>query len=251
LRSKPEYWIINSDIYLEIVSKNEQNFYCDDKYENKDLSAIYTYIFKNKNFFYKKQLPVTKIENSTDENMIIDYINLENFEKLVNDKQYCEFVKLLEKEFFFQIDYTNKTFFDITIVSHIYNFTLKSFESKYAENIIDLNPLNNLTFQIRLQNFILFFSYVNYSKEIDYLWSYKPEIKVNNSLISTNVKKYSLRLNKVNEEELDQLFIQNQIKILSLQEQINKNKNLPRNKEFLDYLKNNKVQINLKFIWLF
>lgn len=243
LRSKPEYWILNSEIYLEIILKNDQNFYYDDKYENKDLSAIYTYIFKNNNFFYKKQIPVTKIENSTDENMIYDLINEENFEKLVNDTQYCEFVKLLEKESFFQIDYTNKTLFDVKIIPNIYKFTMKSFEMKYSHILIDVNPLNTQSIQIRLQNFILFFSYAHYDKELDYLWTYKSETKVNPSLVSTNVKKYSLRLNKVNEEELDQIFIQNQIKMLTLHEELNKNKNLSRNKEFLEYLKENKVKL--------
>ena len=97
---------------------------------------------------------------------------------------------------------------------------------------------NKLSLDIRVQNFILFFSHIEYSEQISILWKQKVE---NNILQTANSKKYNLRLSKFNENELDDLYIQKQIKMFETIEKINDAKNKPLVKNFLNYLKENNV----------
>lgn len=231
LRSRPDYWIINSEVYLDIISKNGKIYYSDDKYINKDLVAIYNFIYKNS---FKK---ITSSSQTT-AHEINDYLNDENYpiEKLVNDADYCKFLNLLERDSCLEIDESKKLLYDINILPLIFKFILSKYSEELNKNFSSDYDLN--LFQVKIQNFILFFSYIEYNESLASLWIQKPE----NLPINPNAKKYRLRLSKINEEELDKIYLENQIKIFNLQEKINHFKNTKLVVEFFQFLKQNNTR---------
>lgn len=215
IRVRPDYWIVNSEIYLELVSKIE-GYYYDDKHINKDLIAVYNYIYMNN---FKKKLS-NKCENK-DEN---------NNNSLTNDPKYYNFINMIERDSCFDIDYTNKFLFDISIIHLIYKFLVNE-----NENVIKTSKINNI--ETRIQNFILFFSNVEYAHEIAILWSNEKEKTASLNILKPLGKKYNLRVAKYNEEEAERLYIENQIKILTIEENIMKIRNYEKTQKFFFFFK--------------
>jgi hypothetical protein len=241
LRVKPDYWIINSEVYLDMMANNSALYY-DDKYENKDLTAIYNFIYqKQKDSIYNSEKGLGT-EISVEENAfkryfkiniitdIQDYIcSNENISQIFYHPEYPRFIKFIEKDLFYEINETNKSIFDPSIVYHIYNYFSRKYE-KFISNKIN---------QINLQNLILFFSLVEYDSSLDYIWNGKNDQKSNN--ISQASKKYSLRLSRISEEEIEKNYISDQIKIFQINELITSLKQREKILDFIKYLEKNNV----------
>jgi hypothetical protein len=232
LRTIPEYWIINSEVYLNILSK-EQKYY-DEKFINKDLIAIYNYIHNN-NFMILKNdgtMEQTTLIESEVNNYLGDNFNLETF---INDGDYLKFVELVENESYMDIDITRKTIFDVTLIPHIYRYFT---QNKYKVKISELQKGCNFSLEerhLRIQNFIMYFSLVEYTLPAF------TNPRTERRQVNGQIKKYGLRKNKFNEEELEQQYLDNQIKILNLNERINSIKNSKIIQDFFSYLRENKV----------
>lgn len=233
LKTRPEYWIINSQIYLETIS-GCGNYYFDDKYENKDLTAIYTYAYCN-NFKRQEQVQSDNGNIMAEDIPVNNYINAEDITQLISDPEYLGFVQTVERESFFDIDPTSKTLYDFSIIPQIYKFV----RQKYENRLKDFHNFD--TIFIKIQNIVLFYSHASYDKVISILWENKQEVSLVGPLINPASKKYRLRVNKVNEEEMERVYIQNQIKLLELEEDLSKHRNLQQIKEFLNFLKLNNV----------
>jgi hypothetical protein len=227
LRSKPFYWIINSEIYLEIIAKDYETsrFYHDDNYINKDLIAIYNYIYLGG--IRVDRSGISGLPSTTDP----DFEILNLFDKdtsFTKDPLYVEFIELLQSCDYINIDPSKKTIYDMSVIPCLYNYML-------------ISKNNNIN-TTKLQNLLLWFSYVSYSIEIDALWAaVNTKTETENIFQNPNSKKYNLRLSKLNEQEMDEMYIQKQIKIFELQERIAALKGSERVKDFLIYLKTNKV----------
>jgi hypothetical protein len=250
LRTKPDYWIINSEVYLDIMANNFSLYY-DDKYENKDLTAIYNFIYQQK----QKDISINKekdfdVEVSVEESAFKryfkldnkgethgpDHINKINFE-ILKDPNYPKFIKFLENDLFYEINETNKTIFDTSITHHIYNYFFTKNRDLLSDKIKQMN----------LQNLILFFSHVEYDCFLEYLWNSKNDAKTKNSHSHVS-KKYSLRLSRVNEEEMEKSYISDQIKIFQINESIANLKQCKEIGDFINYLQKNSVR---KFYYIF
>jgi len=260
LRSRPDYWIINSEIYLEIIAKNEiYSTYSNDKYVNKDLLAIYNYIFMNEFKIpeeCKRNNECPETCEDENKNLLNDYLGFDANESddsymksLMNDKEYCKFVNFIERDSHFEIDYATKTLFDSSIVPLIYKFLIKRYYNRISK-IFSCSNYHEIpyTIQIKIQNFILFFSYFSYDNSIDNFWNNNIENPKTN-LINRQYKKYKLRINKIDEDELEQLYIQSQINILNLHEKISNLKKIFKIEEFINFLKENKVKIYINYIF--
>jgi hypothetical protein len=211
LRLKPFYWILNSEVYLEIVG----NSCYDDNYVNKDLIAIYNYIYNGK--FRKEERTQ---ESTTDPEF--DLVKISNLYDLYDDPCYIEFVEFLDCPDYLYIDPSKKLIFDSNLPPLIFSYL----KGEIADNK-----------NFKLQNLILFFSYVSYHPDLDTIWNtVKPENEIFN-----NTKKYNLRLNKMNEDEMDEMYIQKQIKIFELQEKLTQIKTSEKVAKFFNFLKENKV----------
>jgi hypothetical protein len=222
LRSRHDYWIKNSEVYLEIVNKGFNPE--DDKYVNKDLIAVYNYIYQSE---IREDRSHMIVDATTDPDF--DVIDLLDDKTVLNNPDYLEFVELLQSNDYIAIDPAKRLVFDSTVVPLIFSYCVKNF------------GVNDNMVGTKLQNLILFFSYVGYHEELDILWNNTKEDK--DILQTANSKKYNLRLSKLNEDEMDALYIQKQIKIFELQEKLSAVKNFHLVENFLSYLKANKVNI--------
>lgn len=240
LRTKPFYWIINTEIYLDILSKDENRIYYDDNYVNKDLISVYNYVeinkFRNENDPNNNKNDVN-MQLSTDPDFEIpNYLNETNLKKLINDEEYNKFVRLIENDHYLDIDYTNKNLYDMTVIPLMFKFLLTKLEHEINEKF---KEEDRRVLEIKLQNFLLFFSYVEYNEDLSYIWDRKVEPI---TTITQNTKKYNLRLSKMNEEEMEEMFLQNQLKIIKIQDSINLLKSKQIIAEFLSYCKVNKIK---------
>jgi hypothetical protein len=222
LRTKPFYWIINTEVYMGIVSKGD-NYNEDDGYVNKDLIAIYNYVYGGK---IKQNNSDMIVDSTTDPEFDLANLFGQNVEEYYTDPYYIEFVEFLSSPDYLAIDPAKRMLFDSTVVPLLYNYL----RQKYC--------VTEQVRLIKLQNLILFLSYVGYNQDIESIWT--PPAKAESIEPISNTKKYNLRLSKLNEDELDEMYLQKQIKIIELQDKLNQVKQVDVIKDFLGYLKTNK-----------
>jgi hypothetical protein len=211
IRSKPDFWITNSEVYLKLL-EGITNYINHNDYENKNIKAIYNYAYSN-DFTLIKQI---NKDNNINTNCILN--------NYFEDPEFYKFLDLIERDTYIETSDSNKTILDPTILPMIYNY------------LICKNSLNEEQYT-NLQNVILFFSFCDYNKDYDYIWNNKQENKFNNF----KFKKYSLRNNK-NDESIEYNYFEYLNKLGNIQEQIISLKSTSTLVSFLDYLDMKKVK---------
>lgn len=230
IRSRPDYWLFGSQKYIEIV--NRRNCIEEEKYFNKDFVAIFNYSMMTK-FKDETVFPVN-YDNNLDKNedpncFLQNYLKNSETQKLLNDSDYFDFVRLIERENYFCVDESNIMLIHQSVIRHLFAF-FKEGRKNFNEK-----------FSLKLQNFILFVSSVYNNKEISDLLKNDEDSK----MFEISSKKYRLRESKMNIEEFENLCVERMMKISAFKDQIEKIKKQEKVENFLNFLKNKKISTNI------
>jgi hypothetical protein len=152
-------------------------------------------------------------------------------------------LNLFEREEYFNLDSSYRTLFRINVLPLIFKFELYENDS----NLQSLKAKENQfeTFKIKLENCIMFFSFINmsYSQEIYDIFHQSKDETID--LINNRSKKFRLRDSKYKNINIEDLYMTKIQNLIELREKIDKIKNLEEVKKFINYLIKHNLRTDL------
>ena len=193
---------------------------------NKELIAIYNYITIND----------CKTIKNTD-NIRNDEKNKfkMNDDSLTKDNDYLDVLNLIDRHDYFQLDCTYRILFKIELLPLIFKFLIDKNQSTLLEFSKKKTLYND--FILRLQNCIMFFSYVNLNNnhEINELFNHQNDDIID--IINNRSKKFRLRDSKFKNINLEDLYMSKIQKLIDIRNKIDKVKSMTEMKNFIFYIK--------------
>lgn len=168
---------------------------------------ISCYSKESKNNYYFDEIKFPKSNFYVGEEKVLNFynhfeganLNIKNIFSIQTlcDFDFCEFLKLFTSEDYLYISSTARTIYSSQINVYIFNFLFKMNEKfiyqKCGNKLYDIEAMKT-----RIQNFIMFFSYVQYDEEISEVWRKNTSLENRFHPDENKHNRYNLRSNRHN-----------------------------------------------------